>query len=278
MSISPGFGTDGDSLIERYKGYRLGLTTGPLGTEHLGFRVDLSTFGTQWKSQTLRDAALTPGDSEIYRRRRAIAPTVGIAINKDLYVSAGFEATELEMQFPQIHWESVRLGAGALHYQRTIRSGQKSHDVTLDYTLRTAARSLGSEFVYTRQLWEGAYVFRDGKQSVVKLSFMGGRITGNAPLFERFSIGNTVTARGWNKYDISPLGASRMVYGSIEAGRMVRLFYDAGSVWNASEPVQVRHSFGLVVDPMKDDKVNGIVAAAVRNSRLELTVMVRAHF
>ena len=43
-----------------------------------------------------------------------------------------------------------------------------------------------------------------------------GGITGDAPLFERFTLGDTATLRGWNKCDIAPAGAERMVHTSLE--------------------------------------------------------------
>ncbi len=45
---------------------------------------------------------------------------------------------------------------------------------------------------------------------------MFGGITGDAPLFERFSLGDSRTLRGWDKYDITPVGGDRMFYASAE--------------------------------------------------------------
>src|SRR5207249_708797 len=76
----------------------------------------------------------------------------------------------------------------------------------------------------------------------------GGKITGNAPLFERFSVGNTQTLRGWNKYDIDPLGGDRISYTSVDyriAG--VGFFVDYGAVWSDGVARKNRRSVGLAL-------------------------------
>ena len=85
---------------------------------------------------------------------------------------------------------------------------------------------------------------------------MGGAINmdggGTAPLFERFTLGDTRTLRGWNKYDIAPAGADHMAYGSLEYRyRALAMFVDSGSVWNQGGPREVRVStgFGVIAGP-----------------------------
>ena len=43
-----------------------------------------------------------------------------------------------------------------------------------------------------------------------------GGITGDAPLFERFTLGDSSTLRGWNKFDIAPAGGDRVFHSSLE--------------------------------------------------------------
>ncbi len=75
---------------------------------------------------------------------------------------------------------------------------------------------------------------------------MAGGITGHAPLFERFTLGDSRTLRGWNKYDIAPAGADRMIHSSVEYRYTgVGLFLDVGSVWDANTERHVRVSTGL---------------------------------
>ncbi len=75
---------------------------------------------------------------------------------------------------------------------------------------------------------------------------MAGGITGDAPLFERFTLGDSETLRGWNKYDIAPAGGDRVVYSSIEYRYTgLALFLDVGSVWDANAERHVRVSTGF---------------------------------
>ncbi len=80
------------------------------------------------------------------------------------------------------------------------------------------------------------------------MTVIAGAIYGQAPLFERFSIGDSTLLRGWNKYDLDPLGGNRMAYGSVTYGyRMMRVFYDTGSVWYQGKALEVKQSAGIGV-------------------------------
>ena len=69
-------------------------------------------------------------------------------------------------------------------------------------------------------------------------------ITGRAPLFERFVLGNSTTLRGWNKYELDPLGGNRMVHNSVEYRYGVfQVFYDSGAIWDSGETA-VLQAFG----------------------------------
>jgi outer membrane protein assembly factor BamA len=75
-----------------------------------------------------------------------------------------------------------------------------------------------------------------------------GRITGTAPLFERFTLGDSSTLRGWNKYEIAPAGADRMMYQSLEYRfKNLAWFVDTGSVWAPGEDRTFRVSTGIGV-------------------------------
>jgi outer membrane protein assembly factor BamA len=76
--------------------------------------------------------------------------------------------------------------------------------------------------------------------------FTAGGLNGRAPLFERFVAGNSRYLRGWNRWDLAPLGGNRLVHGTLEYQyRVLRLFYDTGSVWDRGDEAKVRHSLGL---------------------------------
>jgi hypothetical protein len=250
--ITLGMGTDGDSLIERYKGYTTGYEARMLGTPHFGAKVRFETFGMLWKSQTLDNLLLSPTIPGAYRSRQAIEPSVAFAFNRSLYATAGANFTELEMMLPAEHWESAHEATASLVYKSpAFKHGTGTHEFTSGYEIRTGTRTLDSDFVYTRHFWDGGYEGKFGKN---KLSFLyqAGRITGNAPLFERFSLGNTQTLRGWNKYDIDPIGGDRVFHLSTEwSYKYFGVFMDNGSIWNSGQDATNRSSFGVFLGPLK---------------------------
>jgi outer membrane protein assembly factor BamA len=113
------------------------------------------------------------------------------------------------------------------------------------YSLRRATTALESDFVYTRHVVAGDYSLTRHRHGFL---FQGrlGTIDGSAPLFERFLLGNSYLLRGWNKFDVAPLGGSRLAYGSLEYRyRPFQIFWDFGSVWDANQAARVRHSVGI---------------------------------
>lgn len=104
---------------------------------------------------------------------------------------------------------------------------------------------------------------------------MAGGITGDAPLFERFALGDSTTLRGWDKYDIAPAGGDRMVHASVEyAFRGIAVFLDVGSVWDEGRTRDVRVSTGLgfqagpafltVGFPLNTDNLGAAIALGLR--------------
>src|SRR5262249_22967551 len=140
------------------------------------------------------------------------------------------------------------------------------HGVEAGYDFRAGNRELDSDFIYNRHAVHARYVYSHDRNKLF-LSFLGGNISGNAPLFERFSLGDTRTLRGWNKFDVAPLGGNRMVHASLQYGfggprgihwdldandrKMIgsgvgfHVFYDTGAVGDRGSPMQVRHSVGF---------------------------------
>jgi hypothetical protein len=250
--ITLGMGTDGDSLIERYKGYTTGYEARMLGTPHLGAKVRFETFGMLWKSQTLDNLLLSPAVPGAYRTRQAIEPSIAFAFNRSLYATVGANFTELEMMLPTEHWESAHEATASLVYKSpTLKRGSGTHEFTGEYEIRTGTRTLDSDFVYTRHFWDGGYTGKFGRNKIT-FSYFGGRVTGSPPLFERFSLGNTQTLRGWNKYDIDPIGGNRVFHLSTEwSYKYFGVFMDNGSIWNSGEDATNRSSFGVFLGPLK---------------------------
>jgi outer membrane protein assembly factor BamA len=250
--ITVGMGTDGDSLIERYKGYTTGFEARMLGTPRFGAKVRFETFGMLWKSQTLDNLLLSPEIPGAYRSRQAIEPSVAIAFNRSLYATAGANFTELEMMLPTEHWLSAHEATASLVYKSpALKHGNGTHEFTSEYEIRSGTRTLDSDFVYTRHYWDGGYTGKFGKNKL-EFSYLAGRVTGSPPLFERFSLGNTQTLRGWNKYDIDPIGGDRAFHLSTEwSYKYFGVFMDNGSIWNSGENATNRSSFGVFLGPLK---------------------------
>src|SRR6185436_6715564 len=132
-----------------------------------------------------------------------------------------------------------------------LKFGRGTYKFTAGYEIRTATRNLDSDFVYTRHLWDGKYENKTGNVRS-KVSFMAGTMSGNAPLFGRFSLGNTATLRGWNKYDIDPLGGTRVYHFSTDwSWNHIGVFFDNGSIWSDGEAAINRSSLGVNLGPLK---------------------------
>ena len=51
--------------------------------------------------------------------------------------------------------------------------------------------------------------------------------------------------RGWNKYDLDPLGGSRVAHNSLDYRYGIfEAFYDAGAIWDPGQDIVARHSGG----------------------------------
>jgi len=73
-----------------------------------------------------------------------------------------------------------------------------------------------------------------------------GYIAGRAPLFERFVLGTSSLLRGWNRFDIDPLGGNRLIHNSVDYRyRFANLFYDTGTLWSSGKVPSLKHSVGI---------------------------------
>ena len=134
---------------------------------------------------------------------------------------------------------------------------------------------LASDFVYGRHHWGLRYELTHGKHMVTDDVSMG-VLTGRAPLFERYYLGNSTTLRGWNKYEIDPLGGNRMVHNSVEYRYGVfQIFYDAGAVWDSGQPAVVRHSIGT---GLRQGPLFVAVAFPVREGHVDPIFMVGMNY
>lgn len=241
-AFSAGVVSDNEELLERFTGYRLRYDRDQVGTPRAGFRVDLESYHEQWQEGTVRDAVA--GGTSLYRTRMNVQPVITFRIARGLTLNSGVSLERFETQFPAARTEASNSVVNTLRYRRSWEASDASQTLDAAYTLRAATRTLDSDYVYARHLVSARYEWRN-RRSSLKLRGMGGSITGNAPLFERFALGNSSTLRGWNTCDIQPLGGSRMAYASAEYSyRMLQAFYDTGALWNPGQTADVKHAIG----------------------------------
>ena len=242
-----GFQSDADRLIERYSGFDLGYSR-RIG-DYMRLNFDFDSFHQQWNPATQFALESRPDVPGIYRERYSMEPTLVFLITPELSLSAGVSIQHLQTQFPAAKFEAANAVVTTLRHRRRWQPNDSSAGQELDagYSLRAATRSLDSDFVYARHAVDASYSARYGRHLV--MARMGaGTISGTAPLYERFALGDTRTLRGWNKFDLDPLGGSRVAYGS--AGyryRAVGVFYDTGAFWDQNEKADQKHSVGVTV-------------------------------
>lgn len=235
-----------DELLERNAGFRLRYENRRLGTDLVQLRIDFDSYHAKWNPATETALAQAFGVPGVYRTRQNFAPSLSLIPLRDLKLSVGTAFERMQTQYPSLHTDTAYAGTAELQYRRDLESRSRIRQrIEARYGVRSAARVLDSDFVYTRHLWTAGYSL-SRHRSLFGICIQGGLITGNAPLFERFSLGNGFTLRGWNKFDVAPLGGRRMAHGTVEYRyRPFHLFYDAGAVWDTGQAGRVRHGLGF---------------------------------
>ena len=251
VHINPTFAIDiGDELIEEYSGFGLRVESRKLGTERLGLFFEWSTFNQTWRDATIDALASNGRGAALYRNRMTVAPLLKFALARGLSLAGGVRITELDPLGESQDSRMANAAIGALGYSLRSRPGTgPRHDVEAAFTVRAGTAALESDLVYQRYEGRAEYVFRRSRHEV-RVSGTAGSISGDAPLFERFSLGDSRTLRGWDKYDIAPAGGHRMFHSSLEyqVGGL-GMFLDAGSVWDDGTERRFRASTGVTVNP-----------------------------
>lgn len=235
-----------DELLERNAGFNLRFENRKIGTDLVQLRLDFDSSHQTFNAATQAALAENPDVPGIYRIRQNFAPSFSVFPLRDLKLSAGASFERFQTQYPTTHNQTAYAGTADVQFRRSVRpvSGYR-HDFRARYSLRTATKTLDSDFVYTRHYAAVDYSLNIGK-NLFGIHLQGGLITGTAPLFERFSLGNSLSLRGWNKFDVAPLGATRLAYGSLEYRyRPFQVFYDVGTVYDPGREARVRHGLGF---------------------------------
>ena len=235
-----------DDLVEEYSGFGLRFEARKLGTRRLGASLEWSRFDQDWRTATLDALAFNPAIPPLYDTRSTITPLLKFAFAPEVSIAAGVSISELEPLALATNSQMANAAVASIEFNRRWKDGSDArHLAQGSFGVRAGSRQLESDLAYTRYLGQGSYRFDFGSHHV-QAAGMAGRITGAAPLFERFTLGDSSTLRGWDKYDIAPAGADRMIYSSVEYRYTgLSLFLDIGSVWDENTERQVRVSTGV---------------------------------
>lgn len=280
IRITPIFAIDvADDLVEEYSGWGLRLETRKLGTRRLGASFEWTRFNQDWRSATLDALALEPGIPPPYETRSTVTPLLRVAFSPELSIAAGVSISELEPLVPATGSRMANAVVASIGYDKRWKdSSDAARHAEASFSVRAGTRNLESDLDYRRYLGRGSYRHDFGRHHV-QVTGMAGGITGQAPLFERFTLGDSTTLRGWDKYDIAPAGAARMFHSSIEYRyTALGLFVDVGSVWDAGFERRTRAStgFGLHIGPaffvvgfpLNTDNLTAVVTLGLRTQGL----------
>jgi hypothetical protein len=267
-----GLASDGDTLNERFAGISARYENKHLGSDRVGLRFLFESYHEQWNQGTLDALAAQPNQtSDAYRTRQNFQPTATISLAKPLTLEVGVSFERFQDQFPVAHTEAANALVTTLRYHQRLAESEFQQDVDADYTLRAASRSLGSDFVYASHLVGLHYRVAHGKHQLME-QFVAGSVSGRAPLSDRFVAGNSYYLRGWNKYDIDPIGGNRLVHNSVEYRYgPFQAFYDAGAVWDSGQAVTPRQSVGVGI---KESIFSLAVAFPMKSGHVEPIVMI----
>jgi hypothetical protein len=235
-----------DELLERNAGYTLRYEHRRVGTDAVQVKLEFGRYHQTFTDETLGAAAASSDVPDIYRTRKVFAPGVSVIPLPGLTLSAGLSFQGLGVALPTVHTVTAyAVTADALFRRRFHGDNGMVHSIAAEYGLRAGTRALESDLAYTRHLASANYTLSLGRQ-VFGAHARVGHIDGPAPFFERFSLGNAALLRGWDKFDVAPLGGSRLAYGSLEYRyRPFRIFYDVGAVWDPAGSPTTRHALGV---------------------------------
>jgi hypothetical protein len=267
-----GLASDGDTLNERFAGVSARYENKHLGTDRLGLRFQFEDYHEQWNQSTLNALAAQPNQtSGAYRTRQNFEPTATISLAKPLTLEIGVGFERFGNQYPTANTNTANVLISTLRFHQRLAESDYQQDVYADYTLRAATRLMASDFVYTSHMAGLHYRVSHGKHQLTE-QVVAGSLSGKAPLSDRFVAGNSYYLRGWNKYDIDPIGGNRLVHNTVDYRYgPFQAFYDAGAVWDSGQPATPRHSVGV---GFKESIFSLAVAFPVKSGHVEPIVMI----
>jgi hypothetical protein len=238
---------DAEDMAATVGGFRAAYQNNGLMNGAMQLSVQFEDFQNSYQSPAL--VAAGPSEAGLIRSSWDVLPAVHLLIGDDVTLTAGFEIEQLHPLDSAARAETVNSLVNTLRFQRQWTGADDSvQELEAGYALQAAARTMGSDFGFAKQQFDARYRWRGGRHRV-EASMLAGTISGVAPLPERFVLGDSTTLRGWNRFDIDPLGGDRAAEASLTYGyRAARVFYDTGSVWLRGESPELRQSVGAGIE------------------------------
>jgi outer membrane protein assembly factor BamA len=276
-----GLVSDGDELAERYAGVTARYENSSLGSDRVRFRFQFESYHQQWNRATAEQLApaapspVTEVTSAPYRTRQNFEPEVTFVIATPLTVTAGLSFERFQNQYPAPHTEAANAAVGSVRYHNRLEGMGQDQELDAAYSLRAGTGLMDSDFVYARHRFGFRYTFTRGRHVLID-EVSAGLISGRAPLFERYVLGNSSTLRGWNKFDLDPSGGNRVAHNSVEYRyRFFEVFYDTGAIWDSGQAVTQRHGIGA---GFRQGAFSLAVAFPVRSGRADPIFMMGMNY
>jgi hypothetical protein len=252
QSVTVGLGSNGDDLTERFTGFSTRYESAHIFSDRIRFGIGIEGYHDLWNPATQVAVSASNGLA-LYRTRQNIAPALTFVLSRTLSVSVGASFERMEMETPSAAGNDMSMSANAATAEVNFGYTDEGEDSLQRwdgrYGLRVATHQLGSDYVYSRHNLSLRYEWHAGRH-VVTDRMMAGAIIGQAPLFERFVLGNSSTLQGWDHYTIDPLGGNRMAHDAVSYGYHLQqgtpeVFYDTGIIGNGAKLGTLRHSLGI---------------------------------
>ena len=259
-----GLVSDSDAMLERFSGIKARYERKRLGTDRVHLKFEFDSYHEQWNQASL----LASDQAGFYRSMQVFTPEATLVIAAPLELDFGTSFSRFRPEQPGTKIESSNAVVSTLRYHQ--RWGSKNdvaeQELNASYSLRAGIRAFETDNDFTRQMTNARYRFRRDHNSV-EVGFLAGEINRNAPLFEKFVAGNATVLRGWNKFDLDPLGGSHIVHGSIDyAFHWLQVFYDTGAIWDTAQEREQKQSLGA---GFKENGFQLAVAFPIRSGRIE---------
>jgi len=279
--------TSNDAVAERYSGVQAKYQRLAIAGDRIQLGFEFDAYREQYSPATLAALQASTQSSSLgagaYSSSLNFEPSATFVLARPLTFTTGLGFEQLTTASTAARLESANAVINTLRYrERWGDSDSSRQELEAGYNLRAATKLLGTDLVFSRHLWNARYLYVRERQSV-EVTLSAGVIYGRAPIEERFVLGTSTTLRGWNKYELDPLGGNRMAYGSVTYGyRKLRIFYDTGSVWDQGKSPEARQSVGVGVagglGVFERDAFLLAMAFPIRQGRIEPVLIAGMNF